>query len=115
MDVHWKFFSLEEIKRPPGRRERRATWRAGNTFRTMVLARRRHGDEAVNKLYHEFGTAKHEEKKDLDEATVRVCIEKAGFPPSLLDEALADPTTETEYLDEHPAINKQGASAWPRW
>ena len=34
-----------------------------NTFRTMVLARRRHGDEAVNKLYEAFGTLKHEEKK----------------------------------------------------
>ena len=73
-----------------------------------MLARRKHGDEAVNKLYHEFGTAKHEEKKDLSEDTVRLCIEKAGFSPSLLDEALADRPTKTEYKDEHAAINKKG-------
>ena len=38
----------------------------------------------------------------------RACIEKAGFSPSLLDEALADPTTETEYKEEHEKIAKEG-------
>ena len=66
VDVHWKFFSLEMVNkkndpnmpRPgPGHLESR------NTFRTMVLARRKYGDEAVNKLYEAFGTRKHEEKR----------------------------------------------------
>ena len=109
IDIHWKFFSLEEVNKPMN------TVKEGHiasrrTFRTMVLARRRHGNDAVDKLYWEFGQAKHERGEDLaDEAVVRSCIEAAGFSPSLLDEALADPTTEQEYLDEHKAIAEQGA------
>jgi len=111
VDVTWKFFSLEVVNKAnnPDTPTRPGHLESRNTFRTMVLARRKWGAEAVNKLYHEFGTAKHEEKKDLDEETVRTCIEKAGFSPSLLDEALADPTTEEEYKAEHAAINKEGA------
>jgi 2-hydroxychromene-2-carboxylate isomerase len=110
VDVHWKFFSLEEINRAnnPDAEVRPGHLESRNTFRTMVLARRRGGDEAVNKLYHEFGTAKHEEKKALDEDTVRLCIEKAGFSPSLLDEALADDSTKSEYLAEHKAAAARG-------
>ena len=110
VDVHWKFFSLEVVNKAnnPDTPTRPGHLESRNTFRAMVLARRKHGDEAVNKLYHEFGTAKHEEKRDLNEDTVRECIEKAGFSPSLLDEALADPTTESEYKDEHEKIAKEG-------
>ena len=109
IDIRWKFFSLEEVNKPMN------TVKEGHiasrrTFRTMVLARRRHGEDAVDKLYWEFGQAKHERGEDLaDEAVVRSCIEAAGFSPSLLDEALADPTTEQEYLDEHKAIAEKGA------
>ena len=111
VDVTWKFFSLELVnkKNDPDAPTRPGHLESRNTFRMMVLARRKYGAEAVNKLYEAFGTAKHEEKKDLDEETVRACIEKAGFSASLLDEALADPTTETEYVDEHTAINEKGA------
>lgn len=110
VDVTWKFFSLELVnkKNNPEAPTRAGHLESRNTFRSMVLARRKYGAEAVDKLYHEFGTAKHEEKKDLDEAQVRACIEKAGFSASLLDEALADPTTESEYVDEHTAINEKG-------
>jgi 2-hydroxychromene-2-carboxylate isomerase len=110
VDVHWKFFSLEEINRAnnPDAEPRPGHLESRNTFRTMVLARRVGGDEAVDKLYHEFGTAKHEEKKALDEAEVRACIERAGFSPSLLDEALADESTKTEYLEEHKAAAERG-------
>jgi len=75
----------------------------------MVLARRKHGEEAVNKLYHEFGTVRHEEKGELDDDTIRLCIEKAGLAPSLLDEALADDSTREEYLAEHKAAAERGA------
>jgi 2-hydroxychromene-2-carboxylate isomerase len=111
LDVHWKFFSLEEVnkKANPDAPTRPGHLESRNTFRTMVLARRKFGEEAVNKLYESFGTAKHEEKQDLSEDKVKECIEKAGFSPSLLDEALADESTKTEYLTEHTAINNDGA------
>ena len=110
VDVHWKFFSLEEINRAnnPDMPTRPGHLQSRNVFRTMVLARRRDGEEAVNKLYHEFGTARHEEKKELDDDTIRLCIEKAGFSPSMLDEALADDSTRDEYLAEHKAAADRG-------
>jgi 2-hydroxychromene-2-carboxylate isomerase len=111
VDVHWKFFSLEEINRAnnPDMEPRPGHLQSRNVFRTMVLARRKFGEDAVNKLYHEFGTARHEEKKELDDDTIRLCIEKAGLAPSLLDEALADDSTRDEYLAEHKAAAEQGA------
>ena len=82
----------------------------------MVLARRKCGDEAVNKLYHEFGTAKHEEKKDLNEDNGQgLCIEKAGFSPSLLDEALADDSTTRSTWPSTTRSTSRAPSGWPRW
>jgi len=111
VDVHWKFFSLEEINKAnnPDMEPRPSHIQSRNVFRVMVLARRKHGEEAVNKLYHEFGTARHEEKKELDEDTIRLCIEKAGLSPSMLDEAQADDSTREEYLAEHKAAAERGA------
>ena len=108
IDIHWKFLSLEEVNKPLNS-VKDSHIASRRTFRTMVLARRRHGDDAVDRLYRAFGNARHERGEDLgDEAVVRSCIEEAGFSPSLLDEALADPTTEEEYVAEHQAITEKG-------
>ena len=109
IDIRWKFFSLEEVNKPMDT-VKEGHLASRRTFRTMVLARRKHGEEAVDKLYWEFAQAKHERDEDIgDEAVVRTAIEAAGYSPSLLDEALADPTTETEYIEEHKAIAEKGA------
>lgn len=107
VDVHWKFFSLEEVNKPTGG-VRDGHIASRRTFRTMVLVRRRHGEEGVDRLYEVFGRTRHEEKRDLDEATVRGCLEQAGLAPGLLDEALADPSTEEEYLAEHREVAAKG-------
>ena len=108
IDVHWKFFSLEEINRPAGTLKE-AHVQSRGPFRAMVLARRRHGDAAVDKLYEAFGKARHEREEDLsDEGVAKSAIEEAGFSPSLLDEALADPTTEQEYVAEHNDVVARG-------
>jgi 2-hydroxychromene-2-carboxylate isomerase len=108
VDVRWKFMSLEEINRPLGTvKESHPQARA--PFRTMVLARRLGGEEAVDKLYAALGQARHVEKKNLGEAEViKAALEQAGLNTSLLDEALSDPSTEQEYLAEHKAIAERG-------
>jgi Mycothiol-dependent nitroreductase Rv2466c len=50
VDVHWKFFSLEEVNKSAGP-PRDSHMASRRTFRTMVLARRRQGDAAVDRLY----------------------------------------------------------------
>ncbi|MCC6179012.1 MAG: DsbA family protein [Chloroflexi bacterium] len=109
VDVHWKFFSLEEVNKPQNT-VKDSHLASRRTFRTMALARRRGGDEAVNKLYEAFGTARHERGEDLnDEVVVRSCIEAAGFSPGMLDEAMADPSTEAAYLADHKEGADRGA------
>jgi protein-disulfide isomerase-like protein with CxxC motif len=108
VDVTWKFLSLEEINKPHD------TVRPGHvasrrTFRTMALARKKYGNEAVGKLYKAFGEARFDDGKDLgEEPVVREAIRAAGFDDSLLDEALADPSTAETYVSEHAAIAEKG-------
>ncbi len=104
IDVHWKFLSLEEINRPAGTLKDSHLQSRG-PFRVMTLARRRHGDEAVDRLYLAFGKARHDRGEDLsDESVVKSAIEEAGYSPRLLDEAMDDPSTEQEYIAEHKAV-----------
>ncbi len=108
IDIHWKFLSLEEINRAAGTLKESHPQSRG-PFRVMTLARRKHGDEAVDKLYLAFGEARHDRQEDLsDEAVTRSAIEEAGFSPSLLDEALNDPSTQEEYLAEHKVVVERG-------
>jgi 2-hydroxychromene-2-carboxylate isomerase len=108
IDVHWKFLSLEEINREAGTLKDSHV-QSRKPFRVMTLARRQHGDEAVDKLYAAFGSARHERQEDLsDEGVVRSAIEEAGYSPSLLDEAMKDPSTEQEYVAEHKEVVARG-------
>ena len=90
--------------------------------RAMIAARRQGGNEAVEKLYMAFGNAQHGKREDLaDPNVIRGCLEEAGLPEDLFDQAMADPTTESDLLAEHekavedmaafgvPTIRLQGA------
>ncbi len=108
IDVHWKFLSLEEINR--GTDHARDSQRASRApFRTMTLARRLGGEDAIDRLYLALGKARHERKEDLAEVSVvKASLEEAGLSSSLYDEALGDPSTEREYAAEHKLIAEQG-------
>ena len=108
IDVHWKFLSLEEINRPAGTLKDSHLQSRG-PFRVMTLVRRLGGDEALDKLYLALGKARHDRKEDLSDASVvEAALKEAGRSPSLLAEALTDPTTEQEYLAEHKAVVERG-------
>ncbi len=113
VEVHWKCLSLEEINRAPGTlRDEHA--RSRRPFRTLVLARRRGGADAIDRLYAALGAARHERKQDLgDPATVKAALVEAGLSDGLYDEALGDPTTEREYLAEHAAVAERGGFGVP--
>jgi 2-hydroxychromene-2-carboxylate isomerase len=113
IDVHWKLLSLEEVNRPRGTlHDSHVKSRA--PFRVLVLARRQGGEKAIEALYAALGVARHERKLDLGEpATVRDALGEAGLSATLYDEALADPTTEQEYMAEHAAIVERGAFGVP--
>jgi hypothetical protein len=113
VDVRWKCLSLEEINRPRGTLH--ASHEASRaSFRTLIVARRRGGEAAIDRLYAALGAARHERREDLaDRRTVARALREAGLSEHLYDEALADPTTEHEYLAEHGAVVARGAFGVP--
>ncbi len=108
IDVRWKFLSLEEINREAGT-PRESHPKSRGPFRTMALVRRTGGEEAIDRLYLAIGAARHEHKMDLGEpSTTKDALREAGLSESIYDEALADPSTEQEYLADHRAIAERG-------
>lgn len=113
IEVRWKCLSLEEVNRPRGTvRDVHQASRA--PFRALVLARRTGGEPAIDRLYVTLGAARHERRENLgDPATVKAALVEAGLSASLLDEALADPTTEREYMAEHTEVVERGGFGVP--
>jgi 2-hydroxychromene-2-carboxylate isomerase len=113
IEVRWKCLSLEEVNRPRGTvREAHQASRAA--FRALVAARRRGGEAAADRLYAALGAARHERREDLSEpGTVRAALVEAGLSETLYDEALADSSTEREYLAEHAAVVERGGFGVP--
>lgn len=113
LEVRWKCLSLEEINRVRGTL-RDAHQASRVPFRVLVLARRRGGEEAVERLYVALGAARHERRHDLgDPATVQAALAEAGLSDTLYDDALADPSTEREYLAEHTEVVERGGFGVP--
>jgi 2-hydroxychromene-2-carboxylate isomerase len=71
----------------------------------LALARRRHGEEAVDRLYAALARARFERDEELgDPAVCEAALEEAGLDRGLRAAALADPTTREEVEAEHGAI-----------
>ncbi|HLQ34654.1 MAG TPA: DsbA family protein [Chloroflexota bacterium] len=70
--------------------------------RMLLAARRKGGNEALERLYLAIGEAHHGRREDLnDESVVAACLKDAGLPGSLYQEALADESTEVDLMAEH--------------
>ncbi len=101
VDVTWRFFSLETINRKEGAQPdyKSAGWAA---LRTLALARRRGGNEAVERVYLALGAAQHGRKESIREPDgVRAALRRAGLDPTLVDAALADESTIRDVQADH--------------
>jgi predicted DsbA family dithiol-disulfide isomerase len=103
VEIEWRFFSLDK--------NREGEWiegRSGVALRTLALARRQGGPEAVDRLYLALGEARHERKEELrDPSVVDAAVAAAGLPPDLRAKAVADPSTREEIEAEHEAVVEQ--------
>lgn len=111
LEVEWKFFSLGL--------NNGATDKGLEPLRTMVLARREGGNEAVAKLYKALGNLTHDrglkpwEGNVLEEAFPKA-LTQAGLSPDLYDKAQQDPSTLTDLKAEHQeAVDKYKAYGVP--
>ena len=102
VDVTWRLFSLEVVNRKEGTEpdyHNSGSWAAE---RTLALARRQGGNEAIEKLYFTLGAAQHGRKESIKQLDVlRDAAKKADLDPAIVDAALADESTIQDVLSDH--------------
>lgn len=102
VDVTWRFFSLEVVNRKESvvpDFEKDGSWAAE---RTLALARRQGGNDAVERLYLTLGAAQHGHGESIKQLEViRAAAKQADLNPSIVDEALADESTINDVLADH--------------
>jgi 2-hydroxychromene-2-carboxylate isomerase len=102
VDVIWRFFSLEVINRKEDTEPDYQNSGAWAAQRTLAMAQREGGNEAVEKLYLTLGTAQHGRKESIKQLDViRDAAKRAGLDPAIVDAALADESTIQDVLADH--------------
>lgn len=123
LDIHWRFFSLEEVNRPEGKPhpwERSLAY--GWTPLRVAAWLRRHDPAACDAWYAAAGRALHVEgRRPYDAAVAHELLAQAGAPAEAWDAALADETTHDDVRADHEhAVQQWGAFGvplmvlWPR-
>lgn len=112
IDIDWRFFSLEMINRPEGKRwpwER--SWAYGfSQMRVGAWLRREHGQEALERWYTAVGEAFHLRGiKTQDRAVHTDLVAELGFAPTTVDDASADPTTIDLVRNDHDQLVREHA------
>ena len=106
LDISWRFFSLEEINRVEGKKH---PWERDWTFgwslmRVGALLRRTSMDD-LDRWYERIGRALHEEGSRPHRPEVaRELLAELGLDPGLVDESIADATTNDEVLADHQRV-----------
>ena len=112
--VDWRVFSLqlvhEDKEDPLADRHSKGT----AALRTLVLARREHGNGSVGRVYEAIGRRVHDGNEELDAEVVRRSLEDVGLDRGLVDQALEDDSTMDDVRAEHEAaVRDVGAFGVP--
>jgi protein-disulfide isomerase-like protein with CxxC motif len=116
LEIAWRFFSLEEANLEPGKKHPwEREWSYGWGPMRVGAYLRRQSMAHLDDWYLRIGRALHEEGKKMHRREVAEAIaEEAGYGANLVEEALSDPTTSTEVLQDHRrAVNDYGAFGVP--
>ncbi|MEP7201458.1 MAG: DsbA family protein [Ilumatobacteraceae bacterium] len=116
LDIRWRFFSLEEINRPEGKRhpwERPLAY--GWTPMRVAALLRRTDMELCDRWYEACGHALHVEGRRFYERGIALdLLESIGAATSSWDEALADETTHDDVRNDHDrAVTEFGGFGVP--
>src|SRR5258707_13591088 len=95
LDIHWKFFSLEEVNRVEGKKHPwERPWSFGwGQMRVGSVIRREQGNDALDRWYAAVGSAFFNDgiKTHVPEVHAEV-LQANGFDPKPLERAIADPS-----------------------
>jgi 2-hydroxychromene-2-carboxylate isomerase len=115
--VTWKFFSLEEINRPEGKKHPwERSWSYGwSILRVAALLRRSSdGNDRVDRFYAAAGKALHEDGIKVHTPDgVAEALSSIGEEPDLVDYALSDETTHDDVKSDHDAAVALGGFGVP--
>jgi len=132
--VNWKLLALAVINSPEDwtKDPNEGHLHAAGLNRTLILARRTRGNEAMDRLYVAYGNAifgthelltwgqrpNKELRADVSDPAYRAlqarCLEQAGLPTSLYEEAMSDTSTLDEWFAEHhEAVQRLDAFGTP--
>ena len=103
VDIRWRFFSLEEVNRPDGKKhpwERPLAY--GWTPMRVGAWLRRIDNDLCGAWYEAAGRALHiEARRPYEETTARDLLAAIGAPADTWEAALADPTTHDDVRADH--------------
>ena len=115
LTINWRFFSLEEVNRPEGKKHPwEREWSYGWSMMRIGALLRRTSMADLDRWYAITGRALHVDgKKPHEPAVARHLLEELGLEPGLVDEAIADPSTGDEVLAEHERVMDAGGFGVP--
>jgi 2-hydroxychromene-2-carboxylate isomerase len=115
LEISWRFFSLEEINRQEGKKHPwERPWSYGWSLLRIAALLRRHSMHDVDRFYDVAGRWLHVEgRKPHTPDGARAVLAEVGLDPSLVDEAIEDPTTHDEVLADHERVVGVGGFGVP--
>ncbi|WP_068280629.1 hypothetical protein [Aldersonia kunmingensis] len=115
LEINWRFFSLEEINRVDGKKHPwEREWSYGWSLMRIGALLRRTDMALLDRWYALIGTELHlQGGKPHDPEVARVLLDHLGVSDTLLDDALADPTTHDDVLADHRRVVESGGFGVP--
>jgi 2-hydroxychromene-2-carboxylate isomerase len=115
IEIHWRFFSLEEINRVEGKKHPwERPWSYGWSMMRIGALLRRTSMDDCDRWYERAGRALHEEgHKPHEPAVARHLLDELGLDPALVDQAINDPSTHDEVRAEHDKVVAHGGFGVP--
>ncbi|MEX0768833.1 MAG: DsbA family protein [Microthrixaceae bacterium] len=104
--VDWRFFSLEEVNRVEGKKHPwERDWSYGWSMMRIGALLRRINEDLLDSWYLRAGTALHiEGRKPHRPEVAEQLLRELDLDPSLVRQAIEDPTTSEEVLAEHRTV-----------
>lgn len=115
LDIAWRFFSLEEVNRVEGKKHPwEREWSYGWSMMRIGALLRRSSMDDLDRWYERAGRALHEEgHRPHDPAVARHLLTEIDLDPSVVDAAIADPTTHDEVRADHERVIDAGGYGVP--
>jgi 2-hydroxychromene-2-carboxylate isomerase len=115
IDVRWRFFSLEEINRPEGKKHPwEREWSYGWSMMRIGAYLRRQDMSLLDQWYAGAGRALHVEgRKPHRPEVAEVLLAELGLDPGIVKAAIDDSSTGDEVLREHQNVTSKGGFGVP--